>query len=49
MKLSEWAKRKGISYMTAWRMWKTGKLPVPAEQLPTGTVVVYPPPEPSSG
>jgi predicted site-specific integrase-resolvase len=49
MKLSEWAKQKGISYRTAWRMWKTGKLPVPAEQLPTGTVVVYPPPEPSSG
>ena len=24
-------------------MWKAGQLPVPAEQLPTGTIIVYPP------
>ena len=24
-------------------MWRNGKLPVPAEQLPTGTVIVHPP------
>ncbi|MGC8720634.1 MAG: IS607 family transposase, partial [Thermodesulforhabdaceae bacterium] len=41
MKLSEWAIHKGISYMTAWRMWKTGKLPVPAEQLPTGILLRF--------
>ncbi|QSR84930.1 IS607 family transposase [Methylacidimicrobium sp. B4] len=41
MKLSVWAKRQGIGYKTAWRMWKDGKLPVPAEQLPTGTVIVH--------
>jgi putative resolvase len=43
MKLSTWAKQKGISYKTAWRMWKLGQLPVPAEQLPTGTVIVHQP------
>lgn len=41
MKLSAWAKQQGISYKTAWRMWKDGRLPVPAEQLPTGTVIVH--------
>ena len=41
MKLSHWAKQQGISYTTAWRMWKGGRLPVPAEQLPTGTVIVH--------
>lgn len=41
MKLSQWAKQQGISYTTAWRMWKNGRLPVPAEQMPTGTVIVH--------
>ena len=41
MKLSQWAKQQGISYTTAWRMWKGGRLPVPAEQMPTGTVIVH--------
>lgn len=43
MKLSAWAKSKGISRLTAYRMWRAGTLPVPAEQLPTGTIVVLPP------
>ena len=43
MKLSAWAKANGLSYQTAWRMWRNGKLPVPAEQLLTGTVVLHPP------
>lgn len=43
MKLSAWAKLKGLSYKAAWKMWKAGKLPVPAEQLPTGTIIVHPP------
>jgi putative resolvase len=38
MKLSDYAKSKGISYQTAWRMWKRGELK--ATQLPTGTVIV---------
>lgn len=41
MKLSVWAKSQGISYKTAWRMWKDGRLPVPSEQLATGTVIVH--------
>jgi putative resolvase len=40
MKLSQWAKEQGLSYKGAWRMWKAGQLPVPAEQLPTGTIIV---------
>ena len=43
MKLSVWAKQQGISYKSAWRMWKLGQLPIPVEQLPTGTVIVHPP------
>jgi len=40
MKLSSWAKKAGISYMTAWRWWRDGKLPVNAYQTATGTVIV---------
>ena len=40
MKLRVWAKKQGISYKTAWRWWADGKLPVPAEQMPTGTVII---------
>lgn len=40
MKLSEWAKLQGISYKTAWRWFDEGKLPVPAEQMATGTILV---------
>lgn len=43
MKLSTWAKKQGISYKTAWRLWSTGKLPLPAEQLATGTIIVKEP------
>ncbi|MBI5756035.1 MAG: IS607 family transposase [Nitrospirae bacterium] len=41
MKLSVWAKQQGVSYKTAWRWWKEGKLPVTAEQMPTGTVIIH--------
>ncbi len=40
MKLSEWAKRQGISYKTAWKWYKEGKLPVKAYQTPSGTILV---------
>ena len=40
MKLSVWAKQKGIRYERAWRWFKTGDLPVPATQLSTGTILV---------
>jgi putative resolvase len=47
MKLSVWAKENGLTYKTAWRMWRDGGLPVPAEQLATGTVLVHPPQAPT--
>jgi len=40
MKLSVWAKQQGITYKAAWNWWKAGKLPVDAEQMPTGTIIV---------
>jgi putative resolvase len=40
VKLSAWAEREGIHYMTAWRWWKAGKLPVPAYQTPSGSILV---------
>lgn len=40
MKLSNWAKKQGISYQTAWRWWKNGKLPVDAEQMKSGTIII---------
>jgi putative resolvase len=42
MKLSVWAKEQGISYKTAWRWWKAGTMPVPVEQLASGTIIVHP-------
>lgn len=41
MKLSVWANNNGLSYKTAWRLWKAGSPPLPAEQLPTGTILVH--------
>ena len=41
MKLSSYAEKIGISYNSAWRMWKRGQLP--GYQLPTGTVIIDPP------
>ena len=38
MKLSDYAKRQGVSYRTAWRWFKSGILN--AEQMPTGTIIV---------
>ena len=40
MKLSTWARLQGISYRTAWRWFKAGILPVPANQLPNGTILL---------
>jgi putative resolvase len=41
MRLSEYAKKMGVTYMTAFRWWKAGKLD--AYQLDTGTVIVREP------
>ena len=40
MKLSDWAKQQGISYKTAWRWFKNGKLPVAVRQTATGTILI---------
>ncbi|MBU4217430.1 MAG: recombinase family protein, partial [Actinobacteria bacterium] len=41
MKLSAWAIKNGISYRTALRWYHDGTLPARAEQLATGTILVY--------
>ena len=41
MKLSQYAKRAGVTYKTAWRWWKQGQLD--ASQTPTGMVIVREP------
>src|SRR6266568_9240111 len=41
MKLSTYAKQLGISYSTAWRMWKRGE--IAGYQLASGTVIVTQP------
>src|SRR5579884_19641 len=38
MKLKDYAAQQGISYRTAWRWWKLGKLP--GHQMDTGTILV---------
>jgi len=40
MKLADYAKTIGISYQTAWRHFKAGKIPYPTKQLSSGTVIV---------
>jgi putative resolvase len=40
VKLRQWAAREGVHYKTAWRWWRDGKLPVPARQTATGTILV---------
>lgn len=40
MKLSDWAKKQGISYITAWRWFNEGKFPVKAYRSDSGTIIV---------
>lgn len=40
MKLKDWADKEGISYITAYRWFKAGKLPVQAYQAESGTIIV---------
>lgn len=42
MKLKQWAKQQGISYVTAYRWFIGGKMPVPAYQTDSGTIIVQP-------
>jgi len=41
MKLADWARKNGIDYKTAYRLFRSGKFPRPVEQLPTGTILVH--------
>lgn len=41
MKLSDWARKNGLDYKTAYRLFRSGKFPRPVEQLPTGTILVH--------
>lgn len=43
MKLSVWAKKNGLTYKTAWRLFRDGNMPVPTTRLKTGTVLVHEP------
>jgi predicted site-specific integrase-resolvase len=43
MKLVQWARQEGLSRATAYRLFHSGKLPIPAEQLATDTILVHPP------
>ncbi|MBW4590792.1 IS607 family transposase [Aetokthonos hydrillicola Thurmond2011] len=38
--MADYAKQLGISYQTAWRHFKAGKIPYPTRQLESGTVIV---------
>ena len=40
MKLTDYAEYLGISYQTAWRHFKAGKIPYPTYQLDSGTIIV---------
>ncbi len=48
MKLADWARKQGINYITAYRWFNAGILPVPAQQLPTGTILVQEVPIPTN-
>lgn len=39
MKLSQWAKKQGVCYRTAWNLYKAGKIPE-AYSLPSGTIII---------
>ena len=42
MRLTVWAAQQGIHSQTAWKWFRDGKLPVPALQTPSGTILVQP-------
>src|ERR1700686_1041089 len=40
IKLSDWCEKTGIKYLTAWRWFSSGRMPVYAYQTDTGTILV---------
>src|SRR5919109_1844212 len=49
MKLAEWARVNGVHPQTAYRWFRQGTMPVPARRLPSGTILVDTPGNPSPG
>ena len=46
VKLSEWARRNGVHYQTAWEWARDGKMPVPVTKTPSGSwLILEPAPE----
>ena len=45
MKLSDWARKTGVTYHTAYKWFRDGNLPVHAYQTKTGTILVEMPDE----
>lgn len=43
MKIKEWAEKTGVTYLTAYRWFKAGTLPVKAYQTDSGTIIVEDP------
>jgi hypothetical protein len=43
MKLSQWARENNLHYRTALKLFHAGKLPIPAKQLESGTILVEAP------
>jgi putative resolvase len=49
MKLAEWARVNRVHPQTAYRWFRQGTMPVPAQRLPSGTILVDAPESPSGG
>jgi putative resolvase len=47
MKLSEWARRNGVHYQTAWQWARDGNMPVPVVKTATGRYLILDQPSPS--
>ncbi len=45
MRLKAWAEQMGVTYHTAYDWFRKGKMPVPAYQTPSGTIIVEAPDE----
>jgi putative resolvase len=49
MKLAEWARANGVHPQTAYRWFRQDTMQVPAQRLPSGTILVHAPPSPPGG
>lgn len=49
MKLSEWARRNGVHYQTAWSWAKNGQMPIPVVKTATGRYLILEPTADTAG